>query len=398
MLLSRALPPQFLLPAWNVQQLALAFQQRAHKSDSATEKPQSRAAPNAFSLFEELFPEEDKARPKSSDKKADKLPSFGWKGLKAAVPDVARNDRNRASRSILLRQDDEFVPQQSPESQRVEGSGGMQRTKASVLVLNCAMNSLEESDFFRVNPRGEHIEGWTSGIIKVIPGRDNHTLRPLDHYFILFSSDASARAYLDNTFRLHRLAKANSRWGSSGVVGLPLPPGFLKEGEDLEKIIKGFSLVPAYTRLALRLIDKSYKPAMVRLLSDGGPAAIASSKSKAENMVLFHTDVNYISQFDLKKAIMDDGRRRNLHWKLAGNENDILTLKSDIEAEGAFGDPDAGIDTKPFRRAGRYVISFRDRHEARRFVREWHRRAFPSHRPHRPGDEPPPIVNVEILW
>jgi hypothetical protein len=35
-----------------------------------------------------------------------------------------------------------------------------------LLILNACSTNLEESDFFRLGPRGEHIEGWTSGIVK----------------------------------------------------------------------------------------------------------------------------------------------------------------------------------------------------------------------------------------
>ena len=49
-----------------------------------------------------------------------------------------------------------------------EEEDAVQRREASVLILNCASKTLEESDFFRLSPKGEHIEGWTSGIIKSV--------------------------------------------------------------------------------------------------------------------------------------------------------------------------------------------------------------------------------------
>ena len=47
---------------------------------------------------------------------------------------------------------------------------------------------------------------------------------------------------------------------------------------------------------------------------------------------------------------------------------------------------------------GRYVLSFTDRHEARRFVREWHKRPCPLQPQYKLGDEPPPLANAEIVW
>jgi hypothetical protein len=60
--------------------------------------------------------------------------------------------------------------------QHVDPEEEKQRQEASVLVLNCAGKTLEESDFFRLSPKGEHIEGWTSGIIKGMPS----SLSPID--------------------------------------------------------------------------------------------------------------------------------------------------------------------------------------------------------------------------
>ena len=46
------------------------------------------------------------------------------------------------------------------------GMGKVADQKPTVLLLSALTKTLEESDFFRLSPRGEHIEGWTSGIIK----------------------------------------------------------------------------------------------------------------------------------------------------------------------------------------------------------------------------------------
>lgn len=43
------------------------------------------------------------------------------------------------------------------------------RRDASVLILSNASKFLAESDFLRLSTKGQHIEGWTSGIIKGMP-------------------------------------------------------------------------------------------------------------------------------------------------------------------------------------------------------------------------------------
>jgi len=132
--------------------------------------------------------------------------------------------------------------------------------KASVVLLNCASKTLEESDFFRVSPRGEHIEGWTRSIITVIQDRDANTLEPLGAYYIFFSSEAAARAYLDQIIHLHNLARVNSR--SLRSATLPPPPGLLRPGEDLKEALKTFSLVPGQSKLNIRLAAQTPQPAI----------------------------------------------------------------------------------------------------------------------------------------
>jgi hypothetical protein len=101
----------------------------------------------------------------------------------------------------------------------------------------------------------------------VIPARDRNTLEKLGHYFILCSNDAAARAYQDRTVALHKLARSKKIMEESG---LPIPPGYLQEGEDPVKLLQGFSLVPASGAVSMRLLRKPYKPTVNRKLKEGG--------------------------------------------------------------------------------------------------------------------------------
>jgi len=246
----------------------------------------------------------------------------------------------------------------------------------------------------------------------VIPARDRNTLEKLGYYFILCSNYAAARAFLDRTKALHRLARAQRIMEDSGV---PIPPGYLQDGEDPVKLLESFSLVPETSYVSMRAISQPYTPAVIRLLKEGGPAARITKESKAGEMVVFSVDIGHINQYDLEEALKDDGRRRNLHWKLGQEEaGNIVKLTYDDNDENSeesaeeLGElEDRTRESKEeylarkkeeHRRPSRYVISFKDRNEARRFVSEWHRRPFPTRRLHNPGDEPIPIVNAEILW
>lgn len=239
----------------------------------------------------------------------------------------------------------------------------------------------------------------------VIPARDRNSLEKLGHYFILCSNHTAARAYEDRTKILHRLARSMKIMEDSGV---PIPPAYLQEGEDPATLLQGFSLVPACGQVSLRILRKPYMPPVLRLLKEGGEAARITKESKAGEMVIFSVDVGHITQYDLEEALNNDGRRRNLHWKLGSEETgQIVKLTYDDHGNSP---EEPGEKTEEsvkayrarkkeeYRRPSRYVISFKDRNEARRFVREWHRRPFPIYRQHNPGDEPIPIINAEILW
>jgi len=148
------------------------------------------------------------------------------------------------------------------------------------------------------------------------------------------------------------------------------------------------------------MATKPYKPAMQRLLDDGGPAAIAGRKSKAEDMVLVSTDFGQISLDGLLQGIKLDGRNRNLHWKLANVEDPIVRLHDWPVGEDEAEESRGGRERNAPKPLGRYVVSFKDRHEARRFVREWHKRPFveKGKAGRRLGQDLAPIINAEILW
>ena len=193
---------------------------------------------------------------------------------------------------------------------------------------------------------------------------------------------------------------------------LPPPPGYIKDGEDLYTTLQGFTLIPASQNfLSLRKMIRPYKSFLVNMINDNGPVAKASRLSNSEGMVLFSVDrglAGVITIFDLRLAIGDDGKRRNLQWQLVDGENDIIKINTreaeeDHPESGArMGGEEAHRDTQQKRQIpvtpSRYIISFKDRQEARRFVMEWHRRPFPIRRAWNPRNESTPIVNAEILW
>lgn len=185
---SRLLPPSFLLPSWNPRQLQCLFQRRhvyqktrIRNRDGEPPKPKGESLFGVrrldliptikppTSLFEELFPEEQQKPPSSSPPskrfkppppRFPKLPTFDWTS-NIETFDEAEVRRRAAEKE---RKDWNIVG----KDRGSEEEDAVQRREASVLILNCASKTLEESDFFRLSPKGEHIEGWTSGIIKSV--------------------------------------------------------------------------------------------------------------------------------------------------------------------------------------------------------------------------------------
>lgn len=148
--------------------------QQAACKDDLEEEP--------LSLFEELFPEEALAREKR-EKRAlenlEKLPAFNWtpefrRGVeyeKAQARERERETRKAALHAIPAQpvaNDRKFsIDSQykgiQPETKKGDLSGSR---RYAVLVIGSCSTSLEESDFYRVTAKGQHVEDWTRGIVK----------------------------------------------------------------------------------------------------------------------------------------------------------------------------------------------------------------------------------------
>ncbi|TAQ87138.1 hypothetical protein B7494_g4522 [Chlorociboria aeruginascens] len=416
MLLARSPPPSFLIPAWSAPQLYYAL--RAYSSNNNSRrrdaKRRQHAQPlyhetareegtraksgragaskisNGPSLFDELFPEEKKIQPAQKSLNIDKLPAFDFVDPKSWVgkeKDGVPMTLSRSLQSISDQGLNRYRENRYREDQLV-------RREASVLVLNGASKNLEESDFFRLSPKGEHIEGWTSGILKVIPGRDYQTLESSDYYFILFSSDAAAQAYLDQIHKLHTAAKVRAK----GAVPIPLPVHNFNK-DNIDGILNGFSLVPAHEKVSMRMVYRPYRPGLSKILTEGGAPAITIRQNRGEETVLLSVEKGLISEFDLKEAIDLDSRKRNLLWKVVEHEGIVKFDEFKGFKDRRPSDIEESLDER-FKAPtmSRFIISFKDRDEARRFVRDWHRRPLPMKWTRNSGDESPPMVNARFIW
>lgn len=97
--------------------------------------------------------------------------------------------------------------------------------------------------------------------------------------------------------------------------------------------------------------------------------------------------------------INQDGRNRGLPWSLAGDVPAIEKVdysSDDATTNQPNGPLESGQSKERLRR--RWIVTFADESEARRFIRRWHRRPFPLRGTGTGVGEPPSLVNAEFMW
>lgn len=233
----------------------------------------------------------------------------------------------------------------------------------------------------------------------MIPARDRSTLQPSGHYFLLFPNPAYARAYQSHVVALHRI----SRTYTPTSVESPMSPpeGVVLEGKDVYAMIQNYSLCPPSQQISLKVIFPPYSSSMKRLLDQRGYPQTAKSENQTCNSVLFWTDGLQLTLHEVHKMIRQDGRYRGLTWNLKSGNKSIEKVRNsspDIEESGKshlFQDTES-LQQRPS--YPRYIITFVNENEARRFVRGWHRKPFPIYAEKFSLGESSPLIHAEILW
>lgn len=177
---------------------------------------------------------------------------------------------------------------------------------------------------------------------------------------------------------------------------MPLPnEPALKPGEDITSLLRSLTILPSTSRIFIRLLREPFTPFIRKLVEEGNHAAVKEQQGKGDALVLMSLDSGRFSEADIQEALVRSGRKRNLPWNLAGRERDIEKLNDEESGteEHAEDLAEQGEDrrTRAWWRPSRFVLAMKDKHEARRFVREWHRLPLPF-------GKHPPLVTVETLW
>lgn len=236
-------------------------------------------------------------------------------------------------------------------------------------------------------------------IPEVIPGRDLSTLQQSGKYYLLFPNPAYARAYQAHVWNLHQIARTHTP--TSVESPITPPEGMLEEGEDVYTTLQNYALSPPSQKISLRIVVPPFSPSLKRLLSQRGYSQIVDPVDKTEKAVLLWVNGYQPNLTMIRNMISQDGKHRGLAWAIANGENSIEKVEVPLVALDATEKPEYAEDDEPNRSRRlypRWIISFTDENEARRFTRTWHRRPFPLRGESVAVGEPPPLVHAEFMW
>ena len=232
----------------------------------------------------------------------------------------------------------------------------------------------------------------------MIPSRDADSLLPLNRYYLLFSNPAFARAFQNRAMHLHRLASAHTP--TSMVSPIFPAPGTMHDGEDIHVLLKNYTVAPPSQALFLRALFPPYTSSIRRILAANGFPNLTQPVDRSGRSVLFWVDGFQPSTISVKNMLVRNGQDRGISWAPATGKGSITLLeKAPRKAQtGSNGGGDQALKKKPS--FSRWVISFEDETEARRFVRAWHMKPYPltDDGAQIADGEPEPLVYAKFLW
>ncbi|KAK3390414.1 hypothetical protein B0H63DRAFT_507761 [Podospora didyma] len=338
----------------------------------------------------------------------------------------------------------------------------------TVIVLNSASRSLLESDFYRLAPQGQHVDGWAGGIVKVVQARSKATKEPLGQYFIFFDTRAAAMAYSKEVRRLHGLSRrmlpsefggvasgtsladetipvvdveasggmpaslqvddaavVESRTGPNSsdpaateadIVANPKNAPVAESNSNKDEL-RRYALLPPSSALHFELYSTSSLHALLHSFSkptstpqsppSSPPAASADRKLLQAHLsdlslppdhqhVLLHLTNSKLTTHILRTVLDTDGHQRNLVWKV-DSIDPVASSRAEVKYSSFNAEnttlPASGKSPRVEEAFGRFVVSFADAAEARRFVRYWHKRELLD-----PRTERLALVNATGLW
>ena len=239
-----------------------------------------------------------------------------------------------------------------------------------------------------------------------MPVRDPQTLDRKSTYYLIFPSLLAARTYRERAYYLWTLAKTHTQIAAGFMTGaVTASDSVMDPGEDVFAVARGFALVPPSQKLHLEILPRPYSPLIQNLMRRGGYAQVVGDRSEggdkvAKVLLRFENGVQP-SRKEIDEAIGMNIRKRGVAWRFEGQDYikklDVERFVFDAEdtppADGHGGRSKTGFTTQ------KWVLSFEDQTEARRFARQWHLRKFPWRNPVMDNRmEQNTIVITELLW
>lgn len=204
-----------------------------------------------------------------------------------------------------------------------------------------------------------------------------------------------ARIYQNYVTKLHNMAQTHTP--TSLESPLPPPAGMIVEGEDVHNLLQDYALCPPSQRISIHSLFAPFSGSLKRLIENQGYPQLVEHNNRSGRAVMFWVEGHLPTTNTIRSAIDQDSRDRGLPWAIEGGNRYVEKLDLSVatpEDIERVGQPEARAQTHA---TARWIITFVDEDEARRFVRAWHRRPFPL-----PSDfargETTPLVNAEYLW
>lgn len=219
-------------------------------------------------------------------------------------------------------------------------------------------------------------------------------------------------AYMDEVMRLLSLSRqaAGPNWDLSPrdpTGPLPLAPklGATRGGEgDTDASVQAFTLIPpsAALNLKLRLPEevesrrrgqagrRNGAPGIGGGIWSGDGGRHAEGKGE-HHKVLVWLDGSQVTVDTLLGAIEDDGKDRNLAWRLQDGPRSVAPIPGTGFRNALEKGPPEKDD--PTQQRARFIVSFAEAVEARRFARSWHKRELSL-----PDRDRTMVVNATALW
>lgn len=373
---------------------------------------------HGLSIFRQLFPEQAESETTNNDQE---LPRATHELLHPPEDSVMVSLRNEV-RNWMSEEGQDQTSGPKP---------GEYGSHSTVVVISGTSPSLMDTDFYRIAPEGQHVEGWAGGLVKVIQAHDSISYEPLGQYYLMFHTRPSALAYVNEVWRLHELSRkmlhapadSGREVAKGSLEQAPASPQpFLTDEE--RAAVRSFTLCSPHitpsisvrmwnTQLVSELAAKSNIADVLPTLRPEGstPARVLLKLMSPDGQ---HGEgQGGLTADELWLTLRDDGRERSAPWVLANlsegimpvkpkfiSEHYKITVKAEpvlvpLELDDGDGDSmldeltggpvagppppprkdgngDAGVDRNE--RFRRFVLTFTQPAIARRFVRCWHKR------------------------